>query len=510
MKITIVDLLDQHARARGQEICITDREGSWTYKKIQRASVKIARELRKLGVKKGDRIGLLTTNVIEYPIVVFAAWRIGAAIVPINHKLTWNEVEYVVEHAGINIGVYEADLKVAEGNELNERGWITTREIGNIITTEERSDEEIINDSKAEDLAELLYTSGTTGKPKGCMHTHRNVYMASMLTAAGFQLVGKDKILISMPIWHSSPMNNWLLGGIFVGAHIVLMKEYGPVEFIEYLEKYKITLTFVAPIALLMPINMGVKIDRRKLRNMRLTAYGGGPLGEDMVKVIEKKYGEIGLVQVYGMTETGPNGTALYEWEGKGQEGSVGRSGTPGMEVEVRKRDGEVCSEGEIGEIYIRSPAMMEGYWGDAAATSEVLDEEGWFRTGDIAKIKAGGYIYIMDRAKDMIITGGENVYSKEVEDAIGGYEDVLDVAVVGLEDKNWGETVVAVIVKKKGSGEIEEELRKYVGARLAEYKQPRRYMWAEELPRTPSGKLKKFDIREKIRGGQYETKARV
>lgn len=508
MAITYVDILDQYARTRGDDVFITDDGASCTFADFRRKSLIVSRLLSDLEVKAGDRVGLFCLNTIAFPLFLFGAWRLGATVVPIDHKFTTRELDYVLEHASIKFGLFDKQLeRMVAASKVQVKWFVTGGELRNYLSFDDELERLTPLDLPSvpvdnSTLAEVLYTSGTTGRPKGCLHTHTSIYNAGLMTCAGFLLSGADRVLIAMPIWHSSPLNNWLLGTLLVGGQVFLLREYEPKRFIEALESYKITFTFGSPIAFLAPLHTINDMTRYDLSHLRMCTYGGGPLGATMVKRLREKYGAVNFVQVYGMTETGPNGTALFSWEAQGKEGSIGRNGTPGMEVQVRDGEDEICGPNQVGEIYLRSPAMMKGYLNDPAATAEVLDRDGWYRSGDIARLDSNGYMYIMDRSKDMIITGGENVYSKEVEDAISGHPSVMDVAVVSEPHPEWGETVVAVMVARGESHPDDNEMRKYLEDKLARYKVPRVYMWWKELPRTPSGKLRKYEIRKTLNSG--------
>lgn len=345
-------------------------------------------------------------------------------------------------------------------------------------------------------LAEILYTSGTTGQPKGCLHSHANVFHAALCTAAATSLSPMERTLIAMPIWHSSPLNNWFLGTLLMGGTAVLMREYAPREFLQTLERERISFTFGAPIAFLAPLAVVPDVASYDFSAIRLWTYGGGPLGAEMVRKLAQAYRSDRFMQVYGMTESGPLGSMLYPEEALTKPGSIGRSAIPGVELELRRQDGSPCGPGEVGEICLRSAAMMQGYLNSPEATAAVLDDQGWYRSGDLARRDEDGYLYIVDRLKDMIVTGGENVYSKEVEDVLCTHPDVQDVAVIGRPHPEWGETVVAVLTLKTGKLLDQETLREFMAPQLARYKIPRLFEFRDTLPRTATGKLLKHMLR--------------
>jgi feruloyl-CoA synthase len=287
-----------------------------------------------------------------------------------------------------------------------------------------------------------------------------------------------------------------------VGGTVVLLREYAPQAFLQTLQDERISFTFGAPIAFLAPLSVVADVAAYDFSAMRLWTYGGGPLGADMARKLAQAYRSDRFMQVYGMTESGPLGSVLYPEEAIAKAGSIGRCAVPGVLLEVRHPDGRRCLPGETGEIHMRSMAMMQGYLDDAEATAAAFDAQGWYRSGDLARLDADGYLYIVDRLKDMIVTGGENVYSKEVEDVLSTHPDVQDVAVVGRPHPEWGETVTAVLVLKPGHHWDEQGMQEFLAPRLARYKIPRRYELRDSLPRTATGKLLKHVLREALRDG--------
>jgi feruloyl-CoA synthase len=499
----LVTLLDQHARTQPRKEALRAQGRSWSYRELADATCRAAAALRDQGVGMGDRVGLLCFNTPAFVFALFGAWRLGATVVPINHKLQAPEIAYMLDHSKVRLCLFDAELSQTVERVESDMRWVST---GSAAQDMDSFDSLLLHaapftgHSPAQDaLAEIIYTSGTTGKPKGCMHSHRNVCMTAMAVVLALSLTRAERTLIAMPIWHSSPLNNWLLGTLLVGGTVVLLREYAPVPFLEALAAERITCTFGAPIAFLAPLTAVPDVSAYDLSAMRVWATGGGPLSADMARKLSEAYRSDRFVQVYGMTEAGPLGTALPPEDAVAKAGSVGCCGTPGVVVEVRSPSGQLCGAGEIGEIYLRTPAMMQGYIDDPAATAQVLDAEGWYRSGDLARVDEDGYLFLVDRLKDMIITGGENVYSKEVEDAISAHPDVQDVAVIGRPNPEWGETVAAILVPRAGSGLDIEALLEFLSTRLARYKIPRIFELRDALPRTPTGKLQKHLLRAEV-----------
>lgn len=500
-----VSLLDQQARTRPERLALRATGAAprdWSYAELADASRKAAAVLHAQGVRAGDRVALLCLNTPGFVFALFGAWRLGATIVPVNHKLQAPEVEYILRHARAKLCVADGALAPLAGRIAAETRWLSTDSRAHglpffdelLARAEPHADDSSAPD--AQTLAEILYTSGTTGQPKGCLHSHANVFHAALCAAASTSLTHQDRTLIAMPIWHSSPLNNWLLGTLLMGGTAVLLREYAPKAFLDALAAERISFTFGAPIAFLAPLSVVPDVTAYDFGAMRLWAYGGGPLGADMARRLAASYGSDRFVQVYGMTESGPLGTVLYPEEALAKAGSIGRCGVPGVALEVRRADGSRCGPGEVGEIHLRSAAMMQGYLDNPEASATAFDARGWYRSGDLARVDEDGYLYIVDRLKDMIVTGGENVYSKEVEDVLSTHPDVQDVAVIGRPHPEWGETVVAMLAPKPGRTLDEAALRSFLEPRLARYKIPRIYEVHATLPRTATGKLLKHLLR--------------
>ncbi|WP_164016069.1 AMP-binding protein [Pyxidicoccus trucidator] len=347
------------------------------------------------------------------------------------------------------------------------------------------------------DVAEILYTSGTTGLPKGCLHSHANVLFAGIGSSLAYGLDSTDRVLLAMPVWHSFPLNNLLLGSLYVGATVVMMPEYHPLGMLETIQRERCTLFFGAPVAFLMPLRVVPDFDRYDLTSVRTFLYGGGPIDADTSRLLAKRYRTERFFQIFGMTETGPTGTLLRPEEQVAKAGSIGRYAVSGCDVKVMRDAGTEAKPGEVGEIWMRCQSMMLGYHRDPEATAAAF-HDGWYRTGDVARIDEDGYLFIVDRLKDMIITGGENVYSKEVEDALASHPTLTESAVIGIPHPDWGETVAALLVLKPGTAFDEASFRAHCEARLAKYKAPRIFHVVESLPRTPSGKVIKVELRKK------------
>jgi feruloyl-CoA synthase len=471
-----------------------------SYAEVDQASRRAAALFTELGVRAGDRIALMCYNTPGFVYAMLGAWRIGAVIVPINHKMQSPEVDYILQHAGARLCVFDGALASVVARLRSRVLLLSTDTPCDGVTHFDTAIGDIVGidgvDLDEQSPAEILYTSGTTGAPKGCVHSHRNLVLTAMNISLAISISRDERLLMTVPIWHASPCNNWLLGTLYMGGSVVLLREYEPKHFLEALELERITLCFGPPVIYTAALAAVPDVARYDLSSVRALLYGGGPIGPDVARRLMDSYRTDRFYQVYGMTETGPLGTALYPSEQLTKAGSIGKIAMPGVDLRLVLDDGQEAAAGQVGEIWMRSEAMMLGYLADPQATAAAFADGDWYRTGDLAKKDNDGYLFIVDRAKDVIITGGENVYSKEVEDVISAHSGVAEVAVVGRAHSEWGETVIAYVIRAAASDVDGNSLKHYLADKMAPYKIPREFYFVDALPRTPTGKLQKHLIR--------------
>ncbi len=475
-------------------------ETQFTFNQVKEKSEQAAACFQAMGIGKGDPVAIMGQNTVDFVFSYFGVLKAGGIVVPVNHKLTAGEVDYI-------LGNSKASLFLFDGS-LNEVARNLKTDIPKIAMDTEATGFGFLKDAmekapgfslvaiEAQDCAQILYTSGTTGRPKGCVLTHKSVAASGVTGATALGLDHTDVMLIAMPIWHSSPLNNWFAGITTVGGKVVLLREYHPLHFLEAIEKYSCTAYFGAPISYLMPLKVIPNFKSFDLSSMKAWVYGGGPIAPETVKKLKLSYGSDRFFQVYGMTESGPTGTVLTPEDHGDHAGSIGKKALPGAQMKVMKDDTTPAENGEAGEIWLKADSMMKTYLNNPAATQKAFFE-GWYKTGDMARMDGDGYLFIVDRIKDMIVTGGENVYSKEVEDRIMEHPGIDEVAVIGTPHQDWGETVKAVIVLAKDKTLEEDDLKEFLSTRLAKYKIPKTFYMVDQLPHTPSGKVMKYKLRE-------------
>lgn len=498
--MNLVEMLDRNARKFAGKAALRAQGQGVTFSELKEKAERVAAVFQAQGIGPGDTVALMSQNTPDFVFAFFGAQKAGAAVVPVNHKLAPPEVDYILKHSSARMFLYDGSLaSVADALSLSIPAVSMDSAVpgrpflGDVLTTASPFKPVSLQDDAT---AEILYTSGTTGKPKGCVLTHRSVVMAAITGALAMKMDENDRLLMAMPIWHSSPLNNWFLGAFYVGATTILLREYHPLHFLQTVQQERCTVYFGAPVSYLLPLQMIPNFDDFDLSSMRAWIYGGGPIAPETVRMLQKRYKSDRFYQVYGMTEAGPTGTMLPPEAHAHKAGSIGNKSLPGTDLVVMKLETEQAGPGETGEIWLKADSMMRGYLNDPEATQKAFSN-GWYRTGDVARIDEDGYLFIVDRLKDMIITGGENVYSKEVEDALAEHPHVAQAAVIGTAHPDWGETVTAVIVPAAGAQPTAEDLTAFLQTRLAKYKIPRIYHFVDALPHTPTGKVMKYRLRE-------------
>lgn len=489
-------LLERNARKYPDKTAVrypTD-DLTWTWRDLNARANAAAAALAGAGVRPGDRVALLIPNRPGFVQAYFGALKAGGVVVPINVRLTAGEASYILQDAEARVLI--ADPTLRDTAEKAAAGTGVERVLGTdeLAALPPAADPD--SPDRLDALAEILYTSGTTGRPKGVELTHNAVHSVASMMAYEMDIRKDDRVLILMPLTHSAPLNLTLLGAVYCGAASVL-GDFAPATLLDYAERERTTHFFGAPVAYLL----GAKLLAESPRNLsraKCWIYGGAPMSREAVLAVRRAFpGK--LVSVYGLTESGPNGVALHDEEHEAHAGSIGRAGVVNVELRVVTPEGRDVASGEAGEIIMKTPSALAGYHGNPQATRETL-KDGWVWTGDIARIDEEGYLWIMDRKKDVIISGGVNVYPKEVEDVLATHPGVADVAVIGVPHPEWGETVAAVLVARGSEPPSEAELRDFVRGRLADFKAPRLFRFVDAIPRNASGKILKHVLRESIR----------
>ena len=482
-----------------------------TYRQWNEAANHLARLLEQRGVQPGDKIVLMMPNVPEFAILYFAIIRAGGIVVPINPRFSHDEAAYILDDCQakalfVHEAVYPAVRRLAANADGRlyvktgpaEGAWESLDDWKNTAVTEGPAfDHWALTE---DDEVDILYTSGTTGRPKGVRFTHRNLLAVSTMIAVEFECNTDSRILHMMPLSHSAPLHLMFIAGVVVGAAHVFHPTFAPDIFLKLAEQERITHFFGAPVAYLLSMQLP-DFDRRDLSAAKYWIYGGAPLSKLQADAIAEKFGKDKLVCVYGLTEAGPSGTLLRHRDHHHKSGSIGNRAALFTEIEIVDEQGRLCAPGQVGEIRLRGEGTMIGYLNRPEETALTI-RDGWVYTGDLAYRDEDGFFWIVDRKKDVIISGGVNIYPKEVEDALIAHPDIQEVAVVGVPHEVWGETVKAFIVLKPGTPERDEaawlkQIREFLTGKLADYKMPRLVTTLEQLPRNANGKILKHQLKD-------------
>ncbi len=509
MITSLADLLRTHAAERPDKVALVLENRSVTWAELYARACQVAQALAAEGVGSQDRIAFLDRNGIEHFEVLYGAALLNAVVVAVNWRLASPEVAVIVEDSGADLLIVGPDyVPLLEGLSVN-RSIVIGRDYAPWVDAQQAIDPGA--EPVGQDVAFQLYSSGTTGRPKGVMLVNDNLFQEILLDF--FQThwgVGAESVnLVAMPLFHIGG-TGWAVAGMAVGAKSILVRDLDPTKLVALIGEQRITHGFLVPVALQFML-MVPGVEQADFSSLETLVYGASPISDEVLRASLKTFG-CRFWQVYGLTET--TGGVVHlppaDHDPDGPHADRLRScGLPGPGVELRIIDlvtGADAATGEVGEILVRSQQVMKGYWRNEAATAEAIDAHGWFRSGDVGYLDADGYVFLHDRVKDMIVSGGENVYPAEVENVLMGIPGVADAAVIGVPSERWGETPKAVLVRAAGSSLSEEEVLAACRTQLAGFKCPTSVEWADVLPRNPSGKLLKKDLRASYWDG-YERK---
>ena len=513
---SIAQTVRLRAKEMGDDTVFHFEDKKISFSEYHTLSSQTANGLLSAGVGTGDRIAFLGKNSPVYFELIAAAAKIRAVVSPLNWRLAGPELEYALNDSGAKLifaGKEFRDVLLEIQPSLTAAPGIFLIDGDDEGTPsyagwqQQFSDSDPQLDVSPDDPLLQLYTSGTTGRPKGAILSHR---MMLALRGQEKEDVMQDwqrysrgeTALLAMPCFHVGG-SAFGLSILHSGAQVVILAEYDPNETLALIEKYKIGKIFVVPSTLQMLLNHP-HFDQTDFSNLKFIFYGASPIPLELMREATKKIG-CGFVQMYGMTESGGTIVALPPEDhlpDSSDETEMQRMrsvGKPllGVEIKVIDDDGKTVAVGEIGEIATRSVKNIKGYWNLPEASKETIDADGWLRTGDAGYLDADGYLYIHDRVKDMIISGGENVYPAEVEDAVYSHPAVDDVAVVGVPDEKWGEAIKAFVVVKEGVEVTADEIIDFTRTRIAKFKCPKTIDFIDVLPRNATGKILRRELRE-------------
>ncbi len=501
MNISISKVITKHASIQPNNralICGEDGlEISWL--ELDKFINKLGNALTYIGIKKGDIVSLYLPNSPEFIFTYFAVTRIGAVILPFNVLFRTGEISYILNNS-------KAKVLIGSSDEV-KKYLVGARDqfpyLEKVITVGkpvqgcldfyslimEASDQLKTVDFSPEDLSSLVYTSGTSGQPKGAMLSHSNLEAIGTLSSVALHINDRDLLLTGAPFCHICFVLS-VLGPFMVGAGVATMQRFSAEKALDLISRYKITHFTGVPTMYIFMLEQ-LKKKKYDLSSLRLVHCAGAPTPVEYIEKIEQHFG-VGFIELYGATET--SSTISYNRLGHGRKGSIGQPAY-GIQVKVVNESGEELPPGEIGEIVVKGPGIFKGYWEMPEATQDAFYGE-WYRTGDLGKYDEDGYLYILDRLKDMIVSGGYNIYPRELEEIIYQHPKVMEVVVLGQKDPVRNEVPKAFIRLKDNESMTEKELIDFCSQRMAPYKVPHFIEFIQELPKNPTGKILKRELK--------------
>jgi acyl-CoA synthetase (AMP-forming)/AMP-acid ligase II len=499
--VTLDQLLGRQVAARGAKTALIFEGEARSYADLDRHATQVAHGLNARGVAPGDRVAYLGKNSLAYVEFFLGAMKAGAVTVPVNWRLAEPEVRYILGNARPKLILVEQQFQAAAANAAPHTELRVTGGSQDTFL-EWRDSQKQTPLNQVVDWNEpllQLYTSGTTGRPKGAVLTHRNLFALRSIPEKlpdWYRWSEEDVSLIAMPVAHISG-TGWTIWTLQHGATGILLREFDPHAVFDLIVSHRINKVILVPTAM----QIAVRHPSAKTADfsfLRYLFYGAAPLPAELLTECARVFG-CGFVQMYGMTETSGTIVALAPEDHEIAMGerlrSVGRA-LPGVELKIIDAEGQSLPPGVTGEIAIRSPANMAGYFEMPEATVETIDAQGWLRTGDAGYLDEDGYLFLQDRIKDMIISGGENIYPAEVEQALYGHPAVAEVAVIGVPDEKWGEVVKAFVVPVAGATPSAQEIIEWAAKRIAKFKLPKSVELVAALPRNHTGKVLRRELR--------------
>jgi long-chain acyl-CoA synthetase len=496
-RFDLADLIRAHAAERPDAPCLTYGEETLSFRALDERSSRAAAALRAGGVAAGDRVVIVARNSPAFYELAFACAKAGAVLVPVNWRLSAREVEEILADAAPRLVFAGAEQRstTPPGHAVPclvlEDDYTSWRDSAPAQDPRHRS--------RPDDTLALLYTSGTTGRAKGVMISHRNLLYTERMAREVWGFTAASVNLVAMPLFHIGGLGYGLMA-LTQGGHTVLMQQPVPGPTLAAIARHRVTHAFFVPTVIQMLVDEP-GVDALPLKSLQRLVYGAAPITETLLRRAIDVFG-CGFNHAYGMTETAGTVVTLQPGEhdpGGPNAGRLRSCGRPVPWVELAIVDparGTPVERGAVGEIWVRSPMVTRGYWQRPAETAAAITPDGWLKTGDAAVQDADGYVYIRDRFKDMIVSGGENVFPAEVENVLGRHPAVAEIAVVGAPHPRWGETVKAVVVARPGTAPTAAELVAFARERLAHYKCPTIVEFVAALPKSAAGKILKRELR--------------
>jgi len=466
-----------------------------SYQTLEQRARHAAGLLAARGIGKGDVVALLMKNSAAFVELSLAVGYLGAVLLPINYRLGAEEVHYIVQHAGVRLLLVDVEFEHLVGDAvdvltIDDEAQRDSRQLGSALPV--AADVAL----GPEDLFRLMYTSGTTDRPKGVMHSYQNYHWKCMDHISALGLTQDARLLVVGPLYHVGAFDLPGLAVLLCGGMLVVLRDFSEDETLATIARERLTGAWLAPV-MLSRLLVARSANTHDMGSMRWVIGGGERTPEQRIRDFGQLFGQARYIDAYGLTETCSGDTLMDPGRELEKIGSTGRA-LPHVQLSIRNDDGCALSHGSVGEICLRGPKVTKGYWRDEEKTRHSFHGD-WFRTGDIGYLDEEDFLFLTDRKKDMIISGGENIASSEVERVLYQMPQVAEAAVIGLPDERWGECVTAVVVVRPGEGLSLDELRAYCEAKLGGFKTPKRLVLLDALPRNPSGKVLKRSLREQL-----------
>ena len=487
--------LEEWAKKQPEKVYTIYQGQKWTYGEFFYKVKRVAAYFQQKGYQKDDVIALYALNSDLFLACYYGIQLGGFSVMPVNTKLAAPEVEYIFSHSEAKALVY--DVRLEETVNQTNHTFQDVLTIGGNDTLDQIINDETLEYTptklEAEDIGVVMYTSGTTGKPKGVMLTHQNIKAVGMIWSEAMDITNDDRMLVSTPLFHCAASHVFVVPVTYKGGTIIIEENFSPTGTIQTLQNASPTMFFGVPAMYSFLLNLP-NIKNVKLPTLRLFGYGAAPMPYELIKQLKNIFPDVKIQNLYGQTENSPAATTLKDHFTLEKIGSVGES-LPQTEVLVVDEHGKSVPTGEIGEIIVKGPQVMKGYLKDEEATHQAI-KDGWLYSGDLGRLDKDGLLYIVDRRKDMIIRGGENVYPVEIEEVLYQIPELLEVAVVGVPHEIYGEVPKTFAVVKEGKTISEQVIIDYCNMHLAAYKVPMEVEIMNELPRNASGKVLKHTLR--------------
>lgn len=495
MGMFITEVLAQHAMDKPHASAIEFEGNRWTYQELLNNAQKIAGYLQQQGYKKGDIVAQFMLNSDLFMAVYYGVQLAGLTIMPINTKLAPPEVEYIFMHSEAKVLIFDEKIEeTIKNSTYNFKETIDLSKIREILQADSVQYEPV--SLQGNDTSVVMYTSGTTGKPKGVMLSHQNVYETAAIWSESMNMTKEDRMYICTPLFHCAGSHVFAVPTMYKGGTVVIEEAFSPSRTLKKLVETKASIFFGVPAMYTILLNMP-ELKNYHFEHLRLFCYGAAPMPYELVKRLKDTFPKVKVQNLYGQTENSPAASSLTDEYALQKIGSVGKPLTR-TQIKIVDSYGEEVAVGEVGEICVKGPQVMKGYLHNPEETSHTIKND-WLYSGDLGRFDEEGFLYIVDRKKDMIIRGGENIYPIEVEEVLYQIPQVLEAAIVGVPHEVYGEVPKAFVVLKEGQSVSEEEIITYCSTQLAKYKVPIEVEFLEQLPRNASGKVLKHTLRPQV-----------